>query len=279
MSDCRDNDNNCTQGNDPEDGLPVQCVNEWAKHKHNYIKRYLEATHGVRGKFIRDSGAAYVDLFSGPGKARVASTGEIIDGSPRLAVNIDRQPFTDIVLCEYSKVNIAALETRFAGQRRVTVVPGDCNEEITNIIQKQRIPINGYNVALIDPFHVGNLAFSTIAQLANFRRMDLVINFPIVDVRRNWDKVDRIERFVGLSVDSWGFEVSPKMAPKILALFQEQLTRLGYREQQTRAPQITNEGNTALYHLVFASKHELGSQIWQSISSIEPSGQRRLPGM
>jgi len=71
-------------------------VNEWAKHKHNYIKRYLEATHGVRGKFIRDSGAAYVDLFSGPGKARVASTGEIIDGSPRLAVNIDANPHAEL---------------------------------------------------------------------------------------------------------------------------------------------------------------------------------------
>lgn len=277
MSDCRDNDNNCTQGPDPEDGLPVQCVNEWAKDKHNYIKRYLKATHGVRGKFRREGGAGYIDLFSGPGKGRIASTGEIIEGSPLLAFNIDPQPFTDIVLCEYSEVNTSALETRFAGQRRVTVVPGDCNEEITSIIQK--IPANGYNVALIDPFHVGNLAFSTIAHLANFRRMDLVINFPIVDVRRNWDKVDRIARFVGLSPDKWGFEESPKMAPKLLALFQDQLTRLGYREQKTRAPQITNESNTPLYHLVFASKHELGSQIWDSICSIEPSGQRGFPGM
>lgn len=277
MSDCRDNDNNCTQGNDPDDGLPVQCVNEWAKQKHNYIRRYLEATHGVRGKFIYDSGAGYVDLFSGPGKARVASTGEIIDGSPVLAAKIDRQPFTDIVLCEYSEVNISALKTRFAGQSRVTIEPGDCNENIKNIVPK--IPVNGYNVALIDPFHVGNLAFETIERLANFRRMDLVINFPIVDIRRNWDKVDRIERFIGLTADKWGFEVSSKMAPKILALFQDQLTRLGYQEQQTRAPQITNEGNTPLYHLVFASKHKLGSQIWESISSIEPSGQRRFPGM
>lgn len=277
MSDCRDNDNNCTLGNDPEDGLPVQCVNEWAKQKHDYIKRYLEATHGVRGKFVRDSGAAYVDLFSGPGKARVASTGEIIDGSPLLAVKIDRQPFTDIVLCEYSKVNISALETRCAGQKRVTVVPGDCNENVRNIIPK--IPPNGYNVALIDPFHVGNLDFSTIVHLASVKRMDLVINFPIVDVRRNWDKTDRIERFIGLSADSWGFDVSPRMAPKILALFQKQLTGLGYQDQQIRAPQIMNEGNTPLYHLVFASKHALGSQIWQSISSIEPGGQRRFPGM
>jgi len=31
-----------------EDGLPVQCVGPWAKDKHDYLRRYIEATKGPR---------------------------------------------------------------------------------------------------------------------------------------------------------------------------------------------------------------------------------------
>src|SRR5690348_8003529 len=71
---------------DPEDGLPIAEAGEWAAEKHRLLRDYIVATRFVRGKVKRGTALpAYVDLFSGPGRAAVAKTDEIIDGSPLVA--------------------------------------------------------------------------------------------------------------------------------------------------------------------------------------------------
>jgi hypothetical protein len=35
-----------------EDGLPLQCVGRWAKEKHDYLARYINATWGPRSKYV-----------------------------------------------------------------------------------------------------------------------------------------------------------------------------------------------------------------------------------
>ena len=67
---------------DPEDGLPLACVGEWAEQKHARIRKYIDISRAVRRKFVKGKGGAtYIDLFCGPGRARVRETTRIVDGS------------------------------------------------------------------------------------------------------------------------------------------------------------------------------------------------------
>jgi len=73
---------------DPADGLPVLDVGPWTAEKHDYLRRYITATKAARARFLPPAGpggAAFIDLFGGPGRAQVRGHKEIIDGSPLIA--------------------------------------------------------------------------------------------------------------------------------------------------------------------------------------------------
>jgi len=89
----RQDNGNCPKPFD--DGHAVQCVGEWVPNKHHYLSRYIEATWAARAKYLPPKGtggAAYIDLFAGPGCARIRDTGEIIDGSPLIVLNHEKVP-------------------------------------------------------------------------------------------------------------------------------------------------------------------------------------------
>jgi three-Cys-motif partner protein len=274
VSDCNDRDGNCTVLRDPDDGGVVQCVGPWATDKHDYVRRYFEATRNVRGMYDRaerghNGGTGYIDLFAGPGRFCIRGRLPVMDGTPLIAVNMRMHPFTDIILCDLADANVAALRMRTANDPRVHVEPGDCNKTIDRVVA--RIPRYGYNVAVVDPYGPSDLAFETVERLAAFDRMDLIIHFPTNAIRRNFDRPAGRERFVGRSVEM----VHGSDVAEVMALYRSRLAKLGYGVN-TRAPRIANTRNGTLYHLMFASKHERGDAIWDSITRTEPSGQLGL---
>jgi hypothetical protein len=73
---------------DPADGLIADVVGPWASEKHERLKKYIDAYRSARAQFLPprgSGGAAYVELFSGPGRSQLEDTGEFIDGSPLVA--------------------------------------------------------------------------------------------------------------------------------------------------------------------------------------------------
>ena len=59
---------------DPADGLPVLEVGPWSAEKHDYLRRYITATRAARARYLPPlgrGGAAFIDLFAGPGRARI----------------------------------------------------------------------------------------------------------------------------------------------------------------------------------------------------------------
>ena len=112
---------------DPADGLPVLEVGPWSAEKHDYLRRYISATRAARARFLPPAGpggAAFIDLFAGPGRARVRGREEIIDGSPLIAAHHAEARFTHILLCELDAAHAAALRQRLAGDARVQVFGG-----------------------------------------------------------------------------------------------------------------------------------------------------------
>jgi three-Cys-motif partner protein len=256
-------------------------VGRWVQDKHYYLERYIEATRAVRAKYLRPEGgrpaggAAFIDLFAGPGRSRIRESGMIIPGSPLVALAHAKAPFTTVILCELEGENIQALESRtVADKDRVRIVHGDCNFVIGYVTAQ--IPRYGLNVALLDPFSVDQLRFATIAALAQFKRMDLIIHFPTMDLKRNVGRDHgRVERFLGGSGEEDRIRTPADVVRRIETL-RTNLAAFGYTGEQVRSMAIKNNKKNVLYHLVFASKNRRGDAIWNDIVKRESGGQGNL---
>lgn len=272
-------DDNCYDA-DPADGLPVQCVGEWAEDKkHRILRNFIEATQKTRAKYLAPrgrGGAAYIDLFAGPGRARVRSSGAIVDGSPLVAVKHSASPFTKVILCDLNEANIQALQHRTQGDARVVTIPGDCNREIGRVVSE--VPQFGLNLALVDPYGLAALDFETIKRLATAcKRMDLLIHFPTGDMKRNIANTksseatkERMDKALGGGVRA----ALPKDVAREIETLRTNLASLGYTGKKVRSVPVANSQGVIMYHLVYASRNPLGDAIWQSITS--PKGQREF---
>lgn len=253
-----------------EDGLPSQGVGAWATTKHERIRLYIEATRAVRAKYLPPSGtggAAFLDLFAGPGRARVRDQALTVPGSALIAVQHTEARFSQVILCDLDAENAAALRARTRDDRhRVVVVEGDCNEEIDRIVSL--VPEHGLNIALIDPFAPSTFKWSTIAKLAATKRMDLLIHFPTGATKRNFfhSGFDQtIDQMVGTT--RWRSSIhAAEHVPKLIDTLREQLVALGYESERVNTLPVQTEKNLLLYHLVFASKDMRGTKIWKSIT-------------
>jgi three-Cys-motif partner protein len=278
--DCRRCGRKTATGNCPDaltdDGHVVQCVGEWADNeKHEYLRRYVEATRQVRRKFA-DCG--FVDLFAGPGKVRLRDTNEVCDGSPLIALKHEFAPFSKVVLCDLAAENVAALAHRTAPYPgRVEILTGDANVLIEDIAS--HLPKAGLNLAFIDPFGLRPLNFATIRRLAEFERMDFIINFPTSDIRRNQETYfahgnDYIARMLG-DLD-WREKLPPTgdFGVRVLDQFSARLASLGYDGERTRDIVVSMGRGAELYRIVFASRHRLAAKIWNDITKHTARNQR-----
>jgi three-Cys-motif partner protein len=270
---------NCT--NPGRDGHPVQCVGSWAMEKHDYLQRYIEATCAARAKFLVSTagrpagGAAYIDLFAGPGMARVRTSGEIIDGSPIVAAKHSVSPFSRLIFVDREAENANALEARLGALgRQATVICGDSNDKIAEVLDN--VPPHGLNIALIDPYDLKTLSFETLRRLAAVKRMDLLIHFPTMDIKRNFATSSAyIARFLG--TDKWKDAVKEaRQVVNLIDILRAQLATFGYQQEKVRSLAVKNEHGGLLYHLVFATKDRLGNKIWESIARTDAKRQREL---
>jgi three-Cys-motif partner protein len=261
------------------DGFPAQGVGEWSPQKHQRLDKVIDATSGPRSRYVpagpMKGGAAFVDLFAGPGLVRVANRPDVHRGSPLIALAHSKAPFTRVVLCDHDGENVAALRARTAeAAARTTIIHGDCNDKIGEIVT--HIPPHGLNLAFLDPFGPKALRWATLAELAKFARMDLLVNVPIGFIKRNFHAPAFGEHLTAiLGDDSWRAHVrSAPETTKIVQLLRDRLSTIGYTPERSRSIRITNSMNVPMFHLVFFSKHELGGKIWRSLATFEASGQK-----
>jgi three-Cys-motif partner protein len=103
---------------DPADNLIVGEVGQWATEKHDRLRRYIQASHGARAKFlppVGTGGASYIELFSGAGRSLITATNQIIDGSAAAAFKAARDSghrFSEMHLSDLEAQNSSALAQR-----------------------------------------------------------------------------------------------------------------------------------------------------------------------
>jgi spore photoproduct lyase len=269
------------------DGHDIRCVGRWAKDKYFYIGRYLDLFSTAMKNIWN---LYYIDLFAGCGKCRVRDSGEEIDGSALMSLNI-RFPFTKYLFVDSNPEALDSLEERIKSSGfldRVKLLRGDCNEKVEEIIKE--IPQKGsLCLAFIDPTGL-QIKFATIKQLTEERRIDLIITFPEgMAIKRNLETFLKqghslLDDFMGDT--SWREQYRKELVAlkpfernkRFVELYREKLKSIGYLEIKSANEVLIRSSakKLPLYYLLFASKHQLGHQFWSKIGEIEPSGQQRF---
>jgi three-Cys-motif partner protein len=278
------------------DGQSVQCVGPWAEDKYFFLERYLNASCEARRKFADKGNAVYIDLFSGPGRCIVREEKREIESGGIRALRRDEAPFNEFFYFDISTDNINALIQRVGIDSTRHVEKGDSNLLVSSLVKQLASKSYRYHFAFIDPYGPDNLKFTTLASLAKFKRMDLLIHFPIGAIKRNlksWIKSkDTIfDEFMGTNI--WRDKIKNIPGTDIfrvlLDIYGGQLQSIGYPEEGLRLAAsdrniysglptvpVRNTKDVELYALILASKHELGQKIWNSVIKVSPVGQKSL---
>jgi three-Cys-motif partner protein len=279
-----------------KDGLLMRDAGAWAAEKLDYLCRYLNIfTTSMRTRPWR--GLHFIDLFSGPGKCQIRNTKQILLGSPLLALTLPH-PFTQYFFVDADPTAIDALKNRCDSSdqaSRIHYKVGDSNHIVSDIVQRIETIDHQYikgkwaslNLAFLDPEGL-ELEWNTVALLGKINRMDLIIYYPQMGLTRQMPK--DIQNPASTKIDTYfgGTEwrdvykscqlgKTQTLHRSLMDLYERKLQSLGYVEIKENEPLMRNtDRNAPLYRLIFASKHPLGNQFWQQITSRDVYGQTRL---
>lgn len=263
-----------------DDGLPTPSIGPWALQKYRLLDLY-DTLFSTGMKHLWDC-RAYLDLFSGPGHARIRRTDRIVETSPLIALRVPDR-FDKYIFCDRDVKNISALRDRVAREFPdvdPSYVIGDCNEVVAKIVEQIPKASKGKSVlsfCFADPFGIDDLKFKTIQTLSARSRMDFLVLLALdMDANRFQSLYVKetspvIDEFLGDR--SWRPRWAASQLKRVdfrvfLAKeFASRMVDLGYMPAglESMKEVRSNEKNLPLYHLAFFSKHPRGYQFWDQV--------------
>ncbi len=268
-----------------DDGLLRAIIGPWAREKHSRLARYVDISRAARAKFIgaNKPGATYIDLFCGPGRARIRDSKEVVDGSSLVAWLESRQggsPFTAVHIADAHTELCEAAEFRLKNaDAPVHVEVGVATDTVDRIVRK--LHPYALHLAFLDPFNLEALPFEVIRKLAALKRMDLLIHVSLQDLNRNLRRYVRqeespLDQFAPGWRDSVDVNRSdPMVRAKIWEHWRGLVKQLGMTTTET-AERVTGSNNQPLYLIAFAARHVLPLGFWEKIRHLEPGRQGSL---
>ncbi len=273
----------------------------WARDKllvvQTYLWRFSMACNGAKRRYTPYPWW-YVDAMAGPGVNRF-DDGTQCAGSPLIALQVDDPPTypaaEGLVFAEADEDNASALEARCAPDARAQVVPVDINQATAAVLS--HVPRRAPSLAFFDPegFEVD---WATLRAFATHKRaenkMELLVMLPLyVGMLRtlflgrealpdwaedSWDRVFTAVDWRGIRDRRIAGDLDATVAAEELvdAYRRAFVTDLGYRVAHRRVVPVVGR---ARYWLVFATDHEGGERIMDSVMSTvyhDPSRQQSL---
>lgn len=253
-------------------------VGPWTKDKlkvvEDYLSPYLTATQKATER-------VYIDAFAGPGTNVLERTGEIIDGSPLIALagkGKDGRGFDRLFFIDDDADAITELRAhiaRLGESHRAETIYGDVNVALPRLMI--RINKRSPTLVLLDTEGI-EPRWETIESLAAWQT-ELLINFPLgMSINRNADSV-KTEAYFG--TPEWrGYWNGGRLSRTsgLIRFYLNRLASLGWNQQPDHSRLVKGDGNKHLYYLLFASKHTGGRNIikW-AFDQPDATGQGRLP--
>jgi three-Cys-motif partner protein len=261
----------------------------WTRNKLEILSGYLPAFNQASQK---SGERLYIDLMAGEPVNIDKATGELFDGSARLALSAS-PGFTRLAFCELPRKAAlleADLQARYPG-RCFRVYPGDCNEKITEILadlsQWRRAP-----TFVFADQQAAEIHWRTLERVAGFRtgrwKAEIWILMSPVMIAKGVAGTDG-DTFAG-RVDAlfggrWWRRIQAARDRQIISaedyrdemvnLLRIRLERkLGYNTTVRIPMRMTN--GLPLYDMVFATDHPVGDKI---MTSLFRKAAEREPGM
>jgi three-Cys-motif partner protein len=254
-----------------DDGLPAEEVGEWAKVKHDRLRSYIRISSDTRRKFLTGpaKSAAFIDIFCGPGRARIKGSGEWIDGSSLTAWKTSLEvgtPFSEVFVADIDDkrraANIERLRQLSAPVREIRGPAIEAAAELAGLLNRY-----GLHFAFIDPFSLGALNFKIIQSLSRLNRMDMLIHISKMDHQRNLEinlQADgsALDHFVpGWQERIDGNRPQQEIRRQIVEYWQELVRGTGKRPS-TDWELIKGSRGQHLYWLLLVANHDLAHKFW-----------------
>ena len=220
------------------DGLYLPTIKPHSLDKiirHNYYARVFASS--MKKKWPQ---RAYIGLFSGPGRARLEGTGEIVETSALGALRLP-DLFTHYIFVDKNPECTDALARRAAVANpgaSITVITGDVNEvvgQIAGALPRFSRSNGLISFCFVDPF-AADLRFATIRDLARFKMDFLILLMLGRDVRTNFRRYyeDPEDTRIAELIDcpNWRDEYrrsGERVVRFLLRKFDEAMIKLGYK--------------------------------------------------
>ena len=263
------------------DGLFALSVAEHAKEKEFALRNITGIfTQAMKNRW--PGRLYYVDLFSGPGRCVIRDSNAETEGSPLIAVEA---PFAYYYFADADESSIGALRKRVAGLncsgKRLHYYAGKAEQTVDEVLRELPHPNRSLGLAFLDPW-AWDFPFEALRRLTKGRRLDILVNFNIGYMKRNWRyESPELDSFLNLPADHREFfKTKGQGIPDTRTLldhYEGELRKIGYEFTADDRP-VTNSNNTPLYHLIFGSKNELGKTLRDAVSQKTLSGQLTMFG-
>ncbi|ALN56812.1 hypothetical protein GLE_1455 [Lysobacter enzymogenes] len=258
---------------DLDDGLRRELVGTWVQEKHQRLRYYVDISRAARRKFHGNS--TFIDLYCGPGRARIKDTPVIVPGSAVVAASeaARHAAFGKIYIGDISATNLDHCRQRLEQERLSPIIAFEGAAEVTAQAVSRELSPSALHFAFLDPYSVQALPFTVIEALAELPKMDILIHFSIMDMQRNIKalmKAGKLDQFA----PGWRDQVDPALrnASALLAVFHYWcglIRNLGYYVSDN-VERVSGTHNQPLYWLVLVSKDKLGERFWDKISNVTP---------
>ena len=262
---------------EPSPSVKLDELGPWSRCKHAILHDYMVEYAKILATqpYLK---LAYIDAFCGAGVAIEKATGDLVAGSPLLALDI-RPKFQQYHFIDTDGQKTAELQRQVGNNPDVTVHPGDCNEVLLELLPK--LTYEGYwrAVCFLDPYAL-HLNWKAIEMAGRMKTIEIFLNFPIADMNRNVlrrdqsktrpDQAARMTAFWG--DESWrdaafsnegmlaGF--TDKTSNEQLAeAFRERLQKVAGFKCVPPPAAMKNSTGATVYYLFFASQKEAGNKI------------------
>jgi three-Cys-motif partner protein len=267
----------------------------WSEVKLAIIKDYVAAYTKILDKTKRESIPRlewiYIDAYAGAGKHLSKTTGELVDGSPSIALKTV-PPFHEYYFIDADPDRAQGLRAMAGNRKDVFVYNDDCNKILLNeVFPRARFEDYRRAVCLLDPYNI-DLRWEVIEAAGKMKSVELFLNFMIMDInrnalRRNPDKAlqSKIEQLTRLWGDETWFDAAYDSSGNLFGdpekvsnerfeeAWRERLKKkAGFKYVSPPMPMKTKT-KSVIYYLYFASQKPVATGIVDYI--FEKYGERQ----
>lgn len=256
-------------------------IGYWSEIKLEIVRDYASAYSRILN--AKKLPHIYVDAFAGAGQHISKGSGEFVSGGPINALKVV-PPFREYHFIDLSSAKVENLQSLAAGNERVSIYEGDCNEVlIKKIFPTLQFESYRRALCLLDPYGL-DLDWQVMFQAGQLGTVDMFLNFPVMDMNRNalWrnpgkvssERAQRMTRFWG--DESWKQAAystagnlfgEPEKEPNeaVAEAFRERLIKVGGFKKVPVPLPMRNSRGAVVYYLFFASQVGVAENIVNDI--------------